>query len=185
MRLTFFFYTSFLFTQKMLSHIAHVHHTSNSEGGKSEYHRERSVNFFPVVHTGRDLCLFPNLRQQWIPVRLLVKGHFHLTYFKRFLNYRRGKETSLRHNWGSVVIFKTANYILYYFCSSSKLSVCMYCPVLLRWPTTFATLHYIRVHFFQCDNLNYHFEHLFIFWLVHLIEILFIKSFSQDDNWPN
>lgn len=45
------------------SFVTHVHH-SNSEGGKSEYHGERSVNVFPVADTGRDLCLFPNLRQQ-------------------------------------------------------------------------------------------------------------------------
>lgn len=101
------------------SFVTHVHH-SNSEGGKSEYHGERSVNVFPVADTGRDLCLFPNLRQQWIPDRLLVKGHFHLTYFKRFLNYRRGKETSLRHTCErgiSGYIQNKHTTILYYFCS--------------------------------------------------------------------
>ncbi len=71
----------------IVSHIAHhVHYTGNFKRRKSEYHGDMSVNFFPVADTGHDLCLFSNLRQQWIPDRLVVIGHFHLTYFKRWSN---------------------------------------------------------------------------------------------------
>ncbi len=46
----------------IVSHIAHLRYTSKFKRRKSEYHGDRSVNFFPVADTGHDLCLFSNLR---------------------------------------------------------------------------------------------------------------------------
>ncbi len=46
----------------IVSHIAHLRYTSKFKRRKSECHRDRSVNFFPVADTGHDLCLFSNLR---------------------------------------------------------------------------------------------------------------------------